>query len=299
MKKTLLSIFAASLFSVTASFGQCSPDPAYANSDFGLFPAVIPFVQACEGCGDAIRFVDFVTFTDTVITGIPIVGTVTIHIDAFKITTVDGVPAGLTIGSDVDADSTAEAPYGMWLNGGTTPNQTGVQGCVYISGSEATWMGLLGGGPNSDGIYPLTINVDARIGETVPDASVIVPNGAWLSSVDTSLGGGEFVVDDYYLEVVAGSVGIRGYNQEQFSILENYPNPVEGITSIRFNAPIAMNNLTFSVYSILGNEVFSEQVSAKYGMNKFEFDASNLSSGMYIYSLSDGTSVSTRKMTVK
>jgi hypothetical protein len=299
MKKTLLSILSASLLSVTSSFGQCSPDPIYANSEFGLFPDVIPFVQACAGCGDAIRVVDFVTFTDTVINDIPIVGSVTIHIDAFKINTVDGVPAGLSIGSDVEASATTEAPYGMWLNGGTTPNQTAVQGCVYMSGSEATWMGLLGGGPNSDGIYPLTINVDARIGETVPDASIIVPNGVWLSTVDTALGGGEFVVDDYYLEVVAGSVGVHEYDKEQFNILENYPNPVEDWTSIRFNAPAAMNNLTFSVYSILGNEVLSEQVSAKAGMNKIEFDASSLSSGMYIYSLSDGISVSTRKMTVK
>ena len=299
MKKTLLSIFAASLFSVTASFGQCTPDPAYANSDFGLFPDVIPFVQACTGCGDAIRIVDFVTFTDTTVTGIPIVGDVTIHIDAFKITSVEGVPAALSIGSDVDAGATAEAPYGIWLNGGTTPNQTPVQGCVYMSGSESEWLGLLNGGPNSDGIYPLTINVDARIGATVPDASIIVPNGEWLSNVDTAIGGGEFVVDDYFLEVIPGSVGIHGYDQEQFSILENYPNPVDDITSIRFNAPEVMNNLTFSVYSILGNVVHTERVSAKYGMNKFEFDASNLSSGMYIYSLSDGTSVSTRKMTVK
>ena len=299
MKKTLLSIFAASLFSATASFGQCTPDPAYANSDFGLFPDVIPFVQACAGCGDAIRFVDFVTFTDTIVTGIPIVGDVTIYIDAFRINSVEGMPAGLTYGTDVESAATAESPWGLWLNSGETPNQTSTQGCMYISGSEASWMGLLNGGPNNDGIYPLIVNVDARIGQTVPDASIIVPNGNWLSTVDPAVGGGEFVVEDYYLEVVAGSVGIRGYNQEQFSILENYPNPVEGITSIRFNAPIAMNNLTFSVYSILGNEVFSEQVSAKYGMNKFEFDASNLSSGMYIYSLSDGTSVSTRKMTVK
>lgn len=298
MKKTLLSIFAASLFSVTA-FGQCTPNPAYANSDFGLFPDTIPFVPACVGCGDAIRIVDFVTFTDTTVTGIPIVGDVTIHIDAFKITSVTGVPAALSIGSDVDAGATSEAPYGIWLNTGTPPNQSAVQGCVYMSGSEAQWIDLLNGGPNSDGIYPLIINVDARIGATVPDASIIVPNGEWLSNVDTAIGGGEFVVDEYFLEVVPGSVGIRSYAQDQFSILENYPNPVDDITSIRFNAPEAMNNLTFSVYSILGTEVHTERVSAKYGMNKFEFDASNLSSGMYIYSLSDGTSVSTRKMTVK
>lgn len=304
MKKTILSIFAASTVAVSA-FGQCTPDPQYANSDFGLFPDTIPFVQACAGCGASTRIVDFKTFTDTTVGGIPIVGEVTIYIDAFKVNSVEGLPAGLTYGTDVESGSTPEAPYGIWYNEGTLDEdanppmfQTATQGCLYINGSEQAWIDMLNGGPNNDGIYPITVYVDARVGGTLPDASIIVGDGAWLSTVDTAIGGGEFVVDDYFLEVVPGNVGIRSGYANELTILENYPNPFSGVTSIRFNSEEA-KPLQFAVYSIIGEEVFSRTVSANYGPNKFDFDGSSLPSGMYIYSLSDGKSISTRKMTIK
>ncbi|MFT4525309.1 MAG: hypothetical protein ACI85F_001462, partial [Bacteroidia bacterium] len=102
-----------------------------------------------------------------------------------------------------------------------------------------------------------------------------------------------------FLDVRLGSLGIRDMDPTQFAILDNYPNPFSGLTTIQFNAPTAMNNLQFSVYSILGKEVHTRTVTAKNGLNNFDFDASALPSGMYIYTLSNGNSVSTRKMTVK
>ena len=310
MKKTLLSIIAASTVAVSA-FGQCTPDPQYANSDFGLFPDTIPFVQACPGCmefGADSRFVDFKTFTDTTVGGIPIVGEVTIYIDAFRVNSVEGIPAGLTYGTDVESGATAESPYGIWYNNGTLnvsggnpanyTFQDATQGCLYINGSEQAWIDALNGGPNNDGIYPITVYVDARVGGTLPTADIVVPPNSWLSTVDTSIGGGEFVIDDYFLEVISGSVGIRSGYAEELTILENYPNPFSGVTSIRFNSEEAQT-VKFSVYSILGEEVFTRTVSANYGPNKFDFDGSALPSGMYIYSLSNGKSMTTRKMTIK
>ena len=296
MKKTLLSFFSG-LFAITLASAQCTPDPALANEGFGLWPDTIPYIQACTGCGPATRVVDLVTFTDTLIT-VTGVGDVTIYIDAFKITDVTGAPASVTYGTDVESGATAEAPWGEWLNGGTVPNQTSTQGCVYITGDEAQWVSAIGGGPNSDGIYPLNISVDARIGGTNPDVSFLIANGTWLSNVPANLGGGSIVIDEYFLDVRQGNVGINDIDPSKLGIVDNYPNPFSGTTTIQFSAPSA-KNLTFVVYSILGNEVYSEQISAKQGLNNFDFDASALNSGMYIYSLTDGTSVATKKMTVK
>ncbi len=297
MKKTLLTIFAA-VFTIGYASAQCTPNPALAGEDFGLWPDTIPFVQACVGCGDASRVVDLVTLVDTTMVVGP--AAATIYFDVFKIMEVTGMPAGLTYGTDVEGNATAEAPFGEWYNTGAAPNIQNSQGCVYINGAEADWIPHIGGGPNSDGIFPLVIMVDVRIESTDPDLSFVGVNaGDWLSAVPPGVGGGLIPVEDYFLDVRQGYVGINDIDPNRLGILDNYPNPVEDVTTIKFNSPHSVKNLSFSVYSIIGNEVHGRQISAATGINTFTFDATDLTSGMYLYTISDGQSSVTRKMTVK
>ncbi|HCY76051.1 MAG TPA: hypothetical protein DHV28_09030 [Ignavibacteriales bacterium] len=81
-----------------------------------------------------------------------------------------------------------------------------------------------------------------------------------------------------------------------FSLSQNYPNPFNPSTKIRY----AISQTAFTslkVYSILGEEVATlineEKTSGIYEIN---FDATNLTSGTYIYRLQAGDYVETRKM---
>ena len=82
-----------------------------------------------------------------------------------------------------------------------------------------------------------------------------------------------------------------------FKLSQNYPNPFNPTTRISFTIPEA-TNVTLKVYDLLGREVASlinNEVRAT-GDHNVEFDASNLTSGMYLYKLTAGEFSSTMKM---
>ncbi|GMU96739.1 T9SS type A sorting domain-containing protein [Ignavibacterium album] len=88
----------------------------------------------------------------------------------------------------------------------------------------------------------------------------------------------------------------------EFALEQNYPNPFNPSTKIRFSIPNVGTELALSVlkvYDILGNEVatlVNEEKPA--GVYEVEFNASQLSSGIYFYKLSAGSFTEVKKMTV-
>ncbi len=77
---------------------------------------------------------------------------------------------------------------------------------------------------------------------------------------------------------------------------QNYPNPFNPSTTIEFGLPKS-DNVKLVVYDVLGREVavlVNENLNA--GYYKVNFDASNLSSGVYFYSLKAGDFVSVKKL---
>ncbi len=84
---------------------------------------------------------------------------------------------------------------------------------------------------------------------------------------------------------------------------QNYPNPFNPSTTISFALPVK-SNVTLNVYNLVGQKVLNIiNGNLEEGSHKYNIDASNLSSGIYIYSLSvageDGhSSVITKKMTL-
>jgi hypothetical protein len=82
------------------------------------------------------------------------------------------------------------------------------------------------------------------------------------------------------------------------SLKQNYPNPFNPTTVIEYQLPQSAQ-VRLQVYDMAGRQVaelVNEQVSA--GSHTINFDASNLSSGVYMYRLQAGTTMLTRKLTV-
>lgn len=82
-----------------------------------------------------------------------------------------------------------------------------------------------------------------------------------------------------------------------FTLHQNYPNPFNPATTISFSIPVQMQ-VTLSVYDILGREiaVLIDDVKSP-GQYEIVFNASHLSSGMYMYRLETPHNQLTRKMT--
>ena len=83
---------------------------------------------------------------------------------------------------------------------------------------------------------------------------------------------------------------------KKFSVAQNYPNPFNPTTNIRFTLSEG-GVVSLKVYNILGEVVatlLNEKRSA--GEHKVLFDASHLTTGMYIYRIQSGNFVATKKM---
>jgi len=95
-----------------------------------------------------------------------------------------------------------------------------------------------------------------------------------------------------------GEVEVRDKNEipTVFSLQQNYPNPFNPGTKINYSIP-KESFVFLKVYDILGKEVVAlineEQPLGSY---EVDFDASNLSAGVYFYKLQAGDFVQTRKM---
>jgi hypothetical protein len=87
-------------------------------------------------------------------------------------------------------------------------------------------------------------------------------------------------------------------NIKQFSLSQNYPNPFNPTTQINYQIPVS-SEVSLNVYDMLGREVATlVQGKVSAGEHTVQFDASDLSSGMYIYRIKSGKNVQTRKMMV-
>ena len=84
---------------------------------------------------------------------------------------------------------------------------------------------------------------------------------------------------------------VNGYSLEQ-----NYPNPFNPSTTIKYQIP-ELSFVTIKVYDVLGNEITTLVNEEKPAGNfEVEFNASNLTSGIYFYRIQAGDFVETKKM---
>ncbi len=146
-----------------------------------------------------------------------------------------------------------------------------------INGSDWSKIGFMNGYGNSNVPHYYTYK----------DEDVDVPGNYKyrLKQIDTD---GKFA----YSPVAETEV----FGADNYSLYENYPNPFNPTTTIEYYVP-ADTKVTLKILDILGREVTTlvdEEVTA--GKHKVIFDASSLSSGIYIYQLRTDDKIITRKM---
>jgi len=85
---------------------------------------------------------------------------------------------------------------------------------------------------------------------------------------------------------------------ESIYLYQNYPNPFNPTTTIKFSLPKS-DQVSLKIYDVLGKEIkniFSGHLNA--GDYSFDFDAENISSGIYFYVMKTNTFCDQKKMTV-
>lgn len=83
---------------------------------------------------------------------------------------------------------------------------------------------------------------------------------------------------------------------EEFSLMQNYPNPFNPSTSISFSIP-ENSFVSLKIYNSIGQEI-AELAGKDYtvGTHYVKFNAENLSSGVYYYTVRAGNNSITKKM---
>ncbi len=113
-----------------------------------------------------------------------------------------------------------------------------------------------------------------------------------------SMGSGEGL----YRRPLSEVIGIQNISSElpsAFSLYQNYPNPFNPETKIRFDVGRNTGVVTLKVYNMLGEEVLVlVNETLQTGTYEAAFSGKGLPSGVYIYRLSAGDYVQSRRMTL-
>ena len=131
-------------------------------------------------------------------------------------------------------------------------------------------------------------------------------NGKILAGGYSSIENGKysvFTLARYNTEIIATGTEEENNSKKpvSFKLEQNYPNPFNPTTIIKYSIPFLETghapSVQLRVYDLLGREVATlvkkEQQPGNY---EVEFNASNLSSGVYFYKLQAGNFIQTKKM---
>jgi subtilisin-like proprotein convertase family protein len=124
-------------------------------------------------------------------------------------------------------------------------------------------------------------------------------HGWWKLQVEDVAAGRTGILYGWGVQTQLGTgVADRGTLPETFALDQNFPNPFNPGTIIRYEVPRAAH-VTLSVFDMLGREVSVLVNDTKEaGHHEIQFDASRLSSGVYLYRMLAGDFVASKRMVV-
>jgi len=189
----------------------------------------------------------------------------------------------------IDANMVTTANSGtLWTPLVTPP--AGTQTVYAITGTGTTWFVIRAASiihkSTTNGASWVT-DYTAPTGTFVHMQKAINGNRLWATQSDGGIS---------MSSQLMGVTPISGEIPTSYSISQNYPNPFNPATKIDFALPKS-SNVVLKVYNTLGKEVaviFSGFLSA--GSYTADFNASELSSGIYFYTINTGDFTETKKM---
>ena len=256
---------------------QCTPDALYQDSLYGIWPDTIQNLPVCPQ-------------------GITYHSELTIKTPSTLIEAAEGdstVTSFDTLGSTfqiadwpVDSMSLAQIlgmPNGLNLNCTTSD-------CV-IGGGILTCVSVDGSTSDPVGVYPVIILVDVY-------THGILDLGIIQYPISTSLYDATGAYDSIvgYKVVITSATSVEMIHSNEFTLLQNYPNPSDGNTEIKFNTPIS-KNVIFTITDMFGKLVYSETISSVIGMNTVKL-SNELSSGIYTYSVENNDILLSKRMII-
>jgi hypothetical protein len=164
------------------------------------------------------------------------------------------------------------------------------------------------GGTTWAGAQEFDFNVDNAsecFGHASQHLEMVSPNLfrahiVFLSDITTGVGPFDLVLTNNPInyttyDIMTTSVD-DGNLVNNFDLAQNYPNPFNPSTSIKYTLA-ERGNVILKVYDVLGKEVATlVNANQEQGAHEINFDASNLSSGLYIYKIQAGNFTSSKKM---
>ncbi|HSW55817.1 MAG TPA: T9SS type A sorting domain-containing protein [Ignavibacteriaceae bacterium] len=126
--------------------------------------------------------------------------------------------------------------------------------------------------------------------DAIPGAAIFIGQVAGQNSLSNDT---RWLYDSFTFTVPGVEDGIVA---NSFTLEQNYPNPFNPSTKINYTLA-ERSAVTLKVYDVLGNEVGNlVNTTQEAGKHSVTFDAGNLASGLYIYTLNSGNFTSSRKM---
>ncbi|RKZ00576.1 MAG: hypothetical protein DRQ13_00120 [Ignavibacteriae bacterium] len=155
--------------------------------------------------------------------------------------------------------------------------------------------------PLLDWRYPSIVSVSptAAIDDDVITVHIVIQGDSIPGSTVNTAGMPVAVSAQYYhfsTEIVVPTSSVEPGIVNEFTLEQNYPNPFNPSTQINYTLA-ERSNVTIKVYDVLGNEIATLiNTTLEAGAYDVNFDASQLSSGLYIYTLNAGNFTSSKKM---
>ena len=173
---------------------------------------------------------------------------------------------------------------------------------IPFSALNSTITGSMSNPPTAGDTWRLNL---ARYNRMRDNSGNELANGTELSSWN-NMGKASFHIPEKFGRIIFTDelvVSVKNIYSEksttnQFELIGNYPNPFNPSTKIAFNI-LTPGSTSLKVYNVLGQEIatlVNKKLSA--GYHEYQFDASNLTNGVYYYTISVNGFRDTKKMSL-